>query len=119
MCPTSNVQTDIAATLAEHPIERLREAGVALGVNTDGRTLCDVDLTGEYDRLQQTFGWGPEDYLNANLEAIEAAFAPAAVKERVSARLREAYEPLVGSVARTLEVANPLVADQSDHGHDS
>ncbi len=101
VCPTSNVQTDIAGTLAEHPIGRLREAGVAVGVNTDGRTLSDVDLTGEYGRLQQTFGWGPEEYLTANLNAIGAAFAPAEVKERVAEFLRSAYPVELHSTTAT------------------
>lgn len=101
VCPTSNVQTDIAATLAEHPIERLREAGVAVGVNTDGRTLSDVDLTREYGRLQQTFGWGPEEFLTANLNAIEAAFAPEGVKSRVADRLHDAYPVELHSTTST------------------
>jgi len=92
VCPTSNVQTDVAATLADHPIERLRAAGVRLGVNTDGRTLCDVDLTGEYERLARAFGWGRERLLSANLDAIGAAFAAPDVRARIAAELRRAYE---------------------------
>ncbi len=75
----------------DHPIEWLREAGVPLGVSTDGRTLSDVDLTGEYGRLQEIFGWGPEEFLGANLNAVEAAFAPEEVKKRVAERLRSSY----------------------------
>ena len=97
ICPTSNVQTDIAEALADHPIERLRRAGVPLGVNTDGRTLCDVDLTEEYVRLVAAFGWGTAELLAANLSAVEAAFAPTDVKERVAARLRDAYAAVPGS----------------------
>jgi adenosine deaminase len=106
VCPTSNVQTDISRTLAEHPIERLREAGVALGVNTDGRTLSDVDLTGEYGCLQEAFGWGPRELLAANLSAIEAAFAPAEVKTRVAARLRGAYAAAAGQAVVASEPAD-------------
>jgi adenosine deaminase len=110
ICPTSNVQTDIATTLADHPIERLREAGVALGVSTDGRTLSDVDLTGEYGRLQEAFGWGPEEFLASNLNAIGAAFAPAEVKERVAARLRDAYAAVAGPAALASEAADSTAA---------
>lgn len=102
VCPTSNIQTDIASTLVDHPIGRLREAGVRLGVNTDGRTLCDVDLSGEYARLSRVLEWGPSAFLEVNLNAIEAAFAPADVKDRVAAELRAAYE---AAAART-EVAS-------------
>jgi adenosine deaminase len=110
VCPTSNVQTDISTTLADHPIERLREAGVALGVNTDGRTLSDVDLTGEYGRLQGAFGWGPEELLAANLSAIGAAFAPTEVKARVADRLRAAYAAAAGKAAVASEAADSAAA---------
>jgi adenosine deaminase len=110
VCPTSNVQTDISTTHADHPIERLREAGVALGVNTDGRTLSDVDLTREYGRLQGAFGWGPEELLAANLSATEAAFAPEEVKVRVADRLRGAYVAAAGQAALASEAADSAAA---------
>jgi adenosine deaminase len=89
VCPTSNVQTDIVATLEDHPIEWLREEGVRLGVNTDGRALCGVSLVEEYERLEHALGWGASEFLSANLDAIEAAFAPEDVKRKVATRLRD------------------------------
>jgi adenosine deaminase len=55
VCPTSNVQTDVVPTLAEHPVDRLYRAGVPLGINTDARTITDVTLSDEYARLATTF----------------------------------------------------------------
>jgi adenosine deaminase len=87
VCITSVIQTGVYRTVAEHPIERLRAAGVSLGISSDGRTISDVSLTDEYQRVARTFGWPAERFAAANRAAIDAAFAPDAVKERVRAKL--------------------------------
>lgn len=91
VCPSSNVQTNLCDTYADHPIERLRRAGVSLGVSTDCRTVTDVSLRQEYARLHSTFAWTARELLACNLAAITAAFATAEVKARVAERLRAGY----------------------------
>ena len=71
-CPTSNVQTNVCATYADHPIDRLCRAGVSLGVSTDTRTVSDVTLSQEYARLRATFSWTDADFLQRNLDANTA-----------------------------------------------
>ncbi len=83
VCPTSNVQTGVCEVLADHPIEALRRAGISLGVNTDGRTLCGVTLADEYAGLAEAFGWNEADARQSNRAAAEASFAPPEVKARV------------------------------------
>jgi adenosine deaminase len=91
VCPSSNVQTNLCDTYADHPIERLRRAGVSLGINTDCRTVSDVTLAQEYARLRATFGWEAQHLLDCNVAAIQASFAPPEVKARVADRLRAGY----------------------------
>ncbi len=64
ICPTSNVTLRIVASLHEHPIELLRQAGVRVTVNSDDPGLLGIDLVGEYRRLVDTFGWS-EEVVNA------------------------------------------------------
>jgi adenosine deaminase len=94
VCPSSNVQTNICETLAEHPIDRLVEAGVSLGISTDTRTVTDTTLVTEYRRLWETFGWTASDFLRCNREALEAAFAPEELKARLRAQLAIGYPGL-------------------------
>jgi adenosine deaminase len=95
VCPSSNVQIDVYPTYARHPIDRLYRADVSVGVNTDARAVTQVTLSEEYERLADAFGWREADFLACNLNAIEAAFAPADVKRRIADRLhrREPQEP--------------------------
>jgi adenosine deaminase len=90
-CPTSNVQTNVCATYADHPIDRLCRAGVSIGVSTDTRTVSDVTLSREYARLRAAFHWTDADFLRRNLDANEASFASTEVKTRIERRLREGY----------------------------
>jgi adenosine deaminase len=92
LCPTSNYQTNAVDTYADHPIAKLYDAGVSLSVNTDCRTLCNIDLTREYEKLHTTFGWDEAHFLQCNLNAIRAAFLPVALKQRMEDQLREGYK---------------------------
>jgi len=51
VCPTSNIRTGIYASLAEHPIKELYDAGVPITVNTDDPTFFGCNLAGEYKAL--------------------------------------------------------------------
>jgi adenosine deaminase len=90
ICPSCNVQIGICGSYAEHPIDRLYRAGVSLGINTDARTLTRVTLSEEYEKLHETFGWGPEHFRQCNLNALAAAFADEATRERLRPRLAAA-----------------------------
>jgi adenosine deaminase len=87
VCPSSNVQTDLCRTYADHPIDALYRAGVSLGVSTDCRAVTDIDLEREYERLRAAFGWTDADLERCNRAALAASFAPADVRERAAARL--------------------------------
>jgi adenosine deaminase len=91
-CPTCNVQTNCYDTYADHPIDKLYRAGVSVGVNTDTRTISDVTLSKEYAKLHQTFGWGPTEFFQCNRNALNAAFVPDDVRQKLLARLADGYQ---------------------------
>src|SRR2546430_9070794 len=91
VCPTSNVQLDLFKTYADHPINSFYESGMAVSVNTDTRTMTNVTLTQEYERLHQVFGWKNEHFFRCNLNALHAAFVPEEMKQRLEQRLRAGY----------------------------
>ena len=87
VCPSSNVQTRTFLTYGAHPVDRLLRAGGSLGINTDARTIANVTLEQEYDRLRQHFGWGAEELLACNREALRAAFLDEPLRARLLAQL--------------------------------
>lgn len=87
MCPRSNVQTRAVASMASHPIHRMFGRGARVTVSTDGRTTSDTTVSEEFGRLQRQFGWGLDEFAACQRHAAMAAFAPAAVREELLARL--------------------------------
>ena len=51
MCPTSNVQTGAAPSIAQHPLRLLRQLSFRVTVNTDNRLMSQVTLSSEFHRL--------------------------------------------------------------------
>lgn len=76
VCPTSNVQTRVASTFAEHPIKSLRNHGVVVTLNTDNRLISGVTLTEEYARCSEHLGFDIEALGEISLAAFDASFLP-------------------------------------------
>ena len=79
-CPTSNLKLGVYAAIEEHPIDRLRRAGIAVSLNTDDPVLLGASLEGEYALCSQAFGWSDEDLRALARNSIDASFADADVK---------------------------------------
>ena len=58
MCPTSNVHTGAAPSIAEHPIGLLRRLRFRVTVNTDNRLMSDTSMSKEFAALVDAFGYG-------------------------------------------------------------
>jgi adenosine deaminase len=80
VCPTSNLKLGVYAAIDEHPIDRLRRAGVAVSINTDDPVLLGASLEGEYAMCSQAFGWSDDDLRALARNSIGASFANADVK---------------------------------------
>ena len=76
MCPTSNVHTGAAPSLAEHPIGLLRRLSFRVTVNTDNRLMSGVSLSSEMAALVATFDWSWKDLNWLTINAMKSAFYP-------------------------------------------
>jgi adenosine deaminase len=76
MCPTSNVQTGAAPSLAEHPIGTLTRLRFRVTVNTDNRLMSGTSMTREMTRLVDTFGYDIHDLRWFTINAMKSAFLP-------------------------------------------
>lgn len=91
VCPTSNVQTNIFPSVKEHAADKIYRHGVSMSINTDARTVTPVTLSSEYNTLQDVFNWDKTHFLRCNLEGIRHSFTTEAVKQKIAARIQEAY----------------------------
>jgi adenosine deaminase len=76
ICPTSNVHTGAALSLAEHPIGLLVRLRFRVTVNTDNRLMSGVTLSSELERCCDTFGWGWADLEWLTINAMKSGFWP-------------------------------------------
>ncbi|MDH2423930.1 adenosine deaminase [Sphaerisporangium sp. TRM90804] len=76
MCPTSNLQTGAADSLADHPIGLLRRLNFRVTVNTDNRLMSGTSVSQEFGNLVETFGYGWDDLQWFTINAMKSAFLP-------------------------------------------
>lgn len=87
ICPTSNIQTNVTKNYQEHPFYYLYKKGVKVSINTDNRTVSNVTLTDEYQKLAETFNLTEEDFYQINKNSIKSAFISEQEKEELYKRL--------------------------------
>jgi adenosine deaminase len=76
MCPTSNVNTGVCDTIADHPIGLLTRLRFRVTVNTDNRLMSGVTLSSEMAALVDAFGYGWDEIEWLTLNAMKSSFWP-------------------------------------------
>ncbi len=74
LCPTSNLQTGAALSIAQHPITLLKNLGFAVTINPDNRLQSGTTVTREMTLLVTEAGWTLEDLRDATITAAWNAF---------------------------------------------
>jgi adenosine deaminase len=76
MCPSSNIQTGAADSVAAHPITMLKELRFRVTVNTDNRLMSGTSMSREMQLLVDEAGWTLADLRWATSNAMKSAFLP-------------------------------------------
>jgi adenosine deaminase len=79
-CPTSNVVLNAFPSYEEHPLPRLREAGVRITLGSDDPPYFGASIGGEYRVCAERFGWDDGDLRAVTRTALEAAFCEETLK---------------------------------------
>ncbi|MFE5791239.1 adenosine deaminase [Streptomyces sp. NPDC056503] len=87
VCPTSNIATRAVATLDEHPIRRMVDAGVLVTVNSDDPPMFGTDLNNEYAVAARLLELDERGVAALAKNAVEASFLDPAGKERISSEI--------------------------------
>ena len=96
LCPTSNVQTGAAKSIAEHPIGLLSRLRFRVTVNTDNRLMSDCSMSSEMGALVQAFGYGWPDLQWLTVNAMKSAFLPFDQRlALIEAVIKPGYAPLM------------------------
>lgn len=73
-CPTSNTQTGVCDSVADHPFNLLYDLGFRLTINTDNRLVSGTTMSQEYQRLAEAFDLDYWQFLEFTSNAMDAAW---------------------------------------------
>ena len=76
LCPTSNLQTGAAGSIAEHPFGLLTRMRFRVTVNTDNRLMSGTSMSLEMQKLMDAFGYDATDLRWFTINAMKSAFLP-------------------------------------------
>jgi adenosine deaminase len=76
MCPSSNLQTSAALSIALHPITLLKRLRFRVTLNTDNRLMSDTSMSREAGLLVDHAGWTMDDLRWVTINAMKSAFIP-------------------------------------------
>ncbi len=106
MCPSSNVQTGAAETIARHPIGLLKDLGFRVTVNTDNRLMSGTSMSREMALLSDAFGYGLDDFQWFTVNAMKSAFIPFDERLRtINEVIKPGYAELRAEIADRLDRA--------------
>jgi adenosine deaminase len=95
LCPSSNVQTGAAVSIAEHPIGRLKDLQFRVTVNTDNRLMSGTSMSREMWLLCDVFGYGWPELRWLTINAMKSSFIPFDERLRL---INEVIKPAYGKL---------------------
>jgi adenosine deaminase len=94
VCPSSNVCLGVTPDLPSHPFDRLYRAGCRVSVSSDDPAFFNTNLTREYLRLHQTFGYSAAELAGLSLSALRQSFLPDGERAGIEQRFRDQFDVL-------------------------
>ena len=85
IAPISNIATGAYPSLDQHPLPRLRHAGVVVTLNSDDPPMFGAWLDDVYEAARRVWGDSDDDLADLARAGVRASFADAAVKHDVLA----------------------------------
>lgn len=89
VCPLSNVRLRAVATLAEHPLPQMLEAGLNVSVNSDDPAYFGGYAGANFEALEGAFGWGASAALTLAGNSVRSSFASEARKNELLADIAQ------------------------------
>jgi len=98
VCPSSNVViANRYSSLAEHPLRRMRDAGLLVTINTDDPAMTGADLGREYRDVAEALGYGFDEMCRIAVEGIDATWLDDTDQRDLRRAFEETIAPLAGA----------------------
>lgn len=97
VCPTSNVDSGVVASSANHPLPELYRRGLRTTINTDDPLISNITLSEELTYSFEKMAFSFEEIKHQTLMAAQAAFLPNAARAALVSQFEHwlsAFAPL-------------------------
>jgi len=84
VCVTSNYQSGVVKSLAEHPLPRMLEAGLKATINTDDPSVSRITLSHEFQLVCEDLCLPMNRLQTTVIDAAQAAFLPDDEKQKLT-----------------------------------
>jgi aminodeoxyfutalosine deaminase len=91
VCPISNLRTGQIASLPDHPLPKLLEAGVPVTLATDNPGIFGTDLNREYRLCYEALGLSRSHLVDIALMGLDAAFCPVDLRRQLAAEINHDF----------------------------
>lgn len=92
ICPTSNVHTGTAASMAAHPLREMAAASLSVSVSTDNRLMSGVTLSGELQAVHDENGVTFEQLGQMMRDAARASFMPPPIRDAALRAVEDGFK---------------------------
>ena len=100
VCPWSNVViANRYASLGDHPLAELRDAGVLLTINTDDPAMMRWDLGREYAAVGSAHGFDVDTLATVAFEGIDSTWLDDTARRALRAQFRAAIDDVPPAAA--------------------
>jgi adenosine deaminase len=82
-CPTSNLQTKAVASYQAHPLGYFLRQDLPLSINTDNRTVSQVNMSQEIQYVSEAQLLSAQDYQRIYQQSVVAAFCEPSLKKKI------------------------------------
>ncbi len=76
LCPSSNIQTGVADSFANHPLAKLSKLRFRVTINTDNRLMSATSMSREMYEMVKQCDWTFQDLQRVTINALKSAFIP-------------------------------------------
>jgi adenosine deaminase len=98
VCVTSNHHSGAVENLLDHPIRRMLQEGLNVTINTDDPSISRISLSSEYQTIHEQFGIPMSVIVERVNAAIEGAFLPEILRDKLAAKIAEDFELTIGDI---------------------
>ena len=95
VCITSNYQSGVIKTLAEHPFANMLKSGLDATLNSDDPSISQIVLSNEYRLANESLGVPLAKLRDQTLAAAKAAFLPQEERDALVRTLSNEYQELI------------------------